>query len=67
VGEIKRSNGRPPSQRQISKELDVSRAWPWRRSKDVAGTDRRLEMVPRESLVRHPEISRREESVEEAS
>jgi len=37
------------------------------RTREVAAnTDGRLEVVPRESLVRHPEIFRRDESVEEA-
>jgi len=67
VGEEKRSSGRPPSQRQISKELDVSRAWPWRRSKVVVSTDGRLEVVSRESLVRYREIFRRDEPMEEVS
>jgi hypothetical protein len=67
VGEKRRPSGGQPSQRQISKELDVSRAWPWRRSKVAASTDGRLEMVPRESLVCYPEIVRRDASVEEAS
>jgi hypothetical protein len=38
------------------------------RTREVAAnTDGRLGAVPRESLVRHPEIFRRDDSVEEAS